>query len=449
MKEKMSLTEGNVYKTLLIFAVPFMLAQLLQALYGAVDLMVVGQFADTADVSAVSMGSQIMYLASFVVLGFATAVTVLMGQYFGAGQEKRLSRLMGASILFFAFVSVLLSLLMAFFRETIVAVMNTPAEAVKPALDYILICSIGLSFVGGYNVVCGILRALGDSKTPLLFVAIACVFNIVLDVVLVRGFQMGAGGAALATSFAQGISFVFSLIYLRKRGLGFPFSVKDIGLHWDQIWNIVRIGTPIVVQNSLTELSFLLITMIINGMGLVVSAAVGVVGKLVGFLFIPTIGMSMAVSAMCAQNYGAGRLDRTRGCMRGGIAFSLALAAIATLCSWCFGESMTGLFTNDPEVIAEAAVYLKTYSLDCVLVAIVFNMNGYFNGFGQTFFTMAHSLAATFCGRVPLTFLFSRMAGVTLFEMGLAVPGSTLISVILCAWYLHWTDRKRKKAKAV
>lgn len=444
MKEKMSLTEGNVYKTLLVFAVPFMLAQLLQALYGAVDLMVVGQFAATADVSAVSMGSQIMYLASFVVLGFATAVTVLMGQYFGAGQEKRLARLMGAAIVFFIFVSVLLSVLVAFFRRPIVAFMNTPAEAVEPALDYILICSIGLSFVGGYNVVCGILRALGDSKTPLLFVAIACVFNIVLDIVLVRNFHMGAGGAALATSFAQGISFLFSLIYLGKRGLGFPFSIRDIGLHWDQIWNIIKIGTPIVVQNSLTEMSFLLITMIINGMGLVVSAAVGVVGKLVGFLFIPTIGMSMAVSAMCAQNYGAGKFERARKCMKGGILFSFALGAVAVVCSWLFGAPMTSLFTSDPEVISQAALYLKTYSLDCVLVAVIFNMNGYFNGFGQTFFTMAHSLAATFLGRVPLTFLFSRMPGVTLFEMGLAVPGSTLISVILCIWYLQRMKRRRR-----
>lgn len=366
MKEKLSLTEGNVYKTLLVFAVPFMLAQFLQALYGAVDLMVVGQFAATADVSAVATGSQIMYLASFVVLGFASAVTVLMGQYFGAGQEKRLS------------------VLLAFFRRPIVAFMNTPAEAVEPAL---------------------------------------------------------------ATSAAQGISFLFSLIYLGKRGLGFPFSVKDIGLHWDQIGNIIKIGIPIVVQNSLTEMSFLLITMIINGMGLVVSAAVGVVGKLVGFLFIPTIGMSMAVSAMCAQNYGAGKLDRARDCMKGGILFSFTLAVVAAVCSWLFGGPMTSLFTSDPKVVSQAALYLKTYYLDCVLVAIVFNMNGYFNGFGQTFFTMAHSLAATFLGRVPLTFLFSRMPGVTLFEMGLAVPGSTLISVFLCIWYLQRMKKADKKEK--
>lgn len=443
--KNVSLTEGNVYKTLLAFALPFMAAQLLQALYGAVDLMVVGQFATTADVSAVSMGSQIMYLASFVIMGFATAVTVLMGQYFGAGQEKRLSRLMGGAIVFFIFTGIILTVIMIVLRGAIVSIMNTPAEAVEPALDYMLVCSFGLSFVGGYNVVCSILRGLGDSKTPLLFVGIACVINIVLDVVLVKNMNMGAGGAALATSFAQGMSFLFSLIYLKKKGLGFPFSAKDIGFHWDQFWNILRIGTPMVVQNSLTEMSFLLITMIINGMGLVVSAAVGVVGKLVGFLFIPTIGMSSAVAAMCAQNYGAGKYDRAKECMKAGIFFSMALALVATVCSQFFGGAMTGLFSSDPEVIAQASLYLKTYSLDCVLVAIIFNMNGYFNGFGKTFFTMLHSLIATFCGRVPLTFLFSRMPGVTLFEMGIAVPGSTLISVVLCLWYLRRMGKQRKK----
>ena len=446
MAQKRSLTEGNVYKTLISFSIPFMLAQLLQALYGAVDLMVVGQFGQTADVSAVSMGSQIMYVASFFILGFASAVTVVMGQYFGAKQEKKLSKTMGAAVVFFLAAGLLLMAVMIVFRHSIVRLMNTPPEAVSPALDYILVCSFGLPLVGGYNVVCGILRGLGDSKTPLLFVAIACVINIVLDIILVRNFGLGAWGAAFATSFAQGMSFLFSLLYLKKRGLGFPFTFRDIGFHWEQVRAILRIGTPMVLQNSLTEISFLLITMIINGMGVVVSAAVGVVGKLVSFLFIPTIGMSTAVAAMCAQNYGAGQYRRARQCMKGAILFSGALGIAATVCSLLFGSHMLRLFTSDPEVLGHAVLYLQSYSFDCILVAVVFNMNGYFNGFGRSFFTMAHNLAATFLGRIPLTFLFSRLPGVTLREMGIAVPVSTLISVILCLWYLRRMNRQLEAA---
>ena len=442
MAQKRSLTEGNVYKTLLGFSIPFMLAQLLQALYGAVDLMVVGQFAETADVSAVSMGSQIMYMASLAILGFAAAVTVVMGQYFGAKQTEKLSKTLGTSVAFFIVMGLLLMICMVLLRVPVVRVMNTPAEAVPPALDYILVCSFGLPFVGGYNVVCSILRGMGDSRTPLLFVSIACVINIVLDIVLVKDFGLGAWGAAFATSFAQGMSFLFALIYLWRKGLGFPFCLRDVGFHWEQLKNILKIGAPMVLQNSLTEVSFLLITMIINGMGVVVSAAVGVVGKLVSFLFIPTIGMSMAVSAMCAQNFGAGRYDRARQAMKGGILFSGILGIAATLCSLLFGRQMLRLFTSDLSVLEHAVLYLQSYSFDCILVAIVFNMNGYFNGFGRSFFTMAHNLAATFCGRIPLTFLFSRLPGVTLREMGIAVPVSTLISVILCLWYLRRVNRQ-------
>ncbi len=440
---KRALLEGNVYKALIQFAIPFLLANLLQVMYGATDLIVVGHFAGTSDVSAVSIGSQVMSMVTQLVLGISTGATVLLGHCYGAGRREDMAKTVGTAIWLFGGIAVFLTGLLLILRGGIISIMNTPAEAVGATGQYLLICTGGLVFIVAYNVISSLLRGLGDSRTPLLFVAVACVINIVLDVVLVDGFHMGAAGAATATVFAQACSVVFSFVFLKRRGLGFPFTARDVRFVPGFAARILGTGGPVGLQNGLVGISFLIITLIINRMGLVASAAVGVVEKLIEFLMLPSVAFSAAVAAMAAQNLGAGRADRARSCMLGAIGCSIAFgAAVAVFCQ-IDGSLLTGLFTSDPAVAEAAAGYLKTYSLDCVLVAIVFNMNGFFNGSGYAAFAMAHSLTATFLVRIPATMLLSRLEGVTLTTIGWAVPLSTLVSLLLCGGFFWRLGRKK------
>ena len=273
------LLKGNVLKALMIFAIPYMISNLLQVLYGSVDLLVVGQFGQTFDVSGVSIGSQVMSLMTNFVLGLTTGVTVLLGQYVGANEEKKLSKTVGAGIVLSIIMAMIFTILLLMFNQQIVSLMNTPDSAIEATRNYLFVCSIGVVFIVGYNVVSSILRGLGDSKTPLLFVFIACIINIVVDFILVGYFHMGAMGAAIATVLAQGTSFIFSILYLTKKGLGFHFDKKDIcfSVYFQKV---LKIGFPIGFQSILVNLSFLIITIVINGMGVVASASVGVFEKL-------------------------------------------------------------------------------------------------------------------------------------------------------------------------
>lgn len=436
------LTQGNVYKTLAGFAVPFLLANLLQVLYGAADMLVVGQFAQTADVSAVSIGSQIMMMLTHVVLGLSTGATVLLGQFCGAKRERDMAKTVGASVWLFAGIAVILTAGLLVFRDWIIAVMNTPPEAVGAAKSYLLICSLGMIFIVGYNIVSGILRGMGDSKTPLLFVAVACIINIAVDIVLVGGVHLGAAGAAAATVLAQAVSFLFALLFLRHKGLGFQFRRQDVRFSADFISKIFTTGAPLALQNALVGISFLLITLVINKMGLVASAAVGVVEKLIEFLMLPSAAFSAAVAAMAAQNFGAQKFDRAKKCMYAAVVFCFIFGVLVALFCQFRGELLTAVFTKEGAVITAAAQYLQTYALDCVLVAFIFNMNGYFNGAGYAAFSMTHSLIAAFAIRIPATLIFSRMPDVTLKLLGCAAPLSSLGSVFFCVGFLFWLSRR-------
>lgn len=439
-----SLTEGNIGKTLVRFALPFMLANALQLLYGAVDLFVVGHYATTADVSAVSIGSQMMALISYLIIGFSTGATVLLGQYKGAGDDFGMARVTGTSILLFGIFAVLLTIPLLLLAPSVTTAMHTPLEAVAAAEQYMIICFWGIVFITGYNVVSGILRGMGDSKSPLLFVGIACIINIALDFLLVAGFQMGAKGAAAATITAQGGSFLFALYFLKRKGLGFSFGREYLKMEKDCTMRLLQLGIPLALQSVLVSASFLIITATINTMGVVASAAVGVVEKLIGLLMLPSSSISSAVAAMSAQNIGAGKKERARKCMWIGIAISLGIAVAASGIGWFRGEWLTRFFTGDGAVIEAAARYLKTYGLDCMLVAFVFIMNGYFTGAGHTMFTMMHSLVTTFAIRVPVTVAVGRMADTTLEAMGCAAPLSSLGSLIFCLLYLRRLDRKKE-----
>ena len=321
--------------------------------------------------------------------------------------------------------------------------MHTPTEAMSDTKSYILVCSTGILFIIGYNVVCGILRGLGDSKTPLYFIALACIINIVLDFILVGYFHLGATGAAIATVTAQGVSFATALCFLHRKGFHFEFTRRDIRLNGVLSKRILALGAPIALQDALINVSFLIITVIVNQMGVIASASLGVVEKIIVFAMLPPMAISSAVATMTAQNYGAGLIRRMNQCLLSGIGLALIFGVTVCLYSQFLPETLTAFFSKDPAVISMAAEYLKGYSIDCVIVSFVFCINSYFSGQGNSLFPMIHSLIATFLFRIPLSYWFSQIDSSSLFIMGFAPPLSTIVSLLICIWYLRYTKDKR------
>ena len=378
-----------------------------------------------------------MALITNLILGLTTGVTVLLGQYLGSKSYRDLSKIIGGDIVLFLIIALGLTFVMLSFNNEITLLMNTPKEAIEATKSYLSICSAGIIFIVGYNVGSSILRGLGDSKTPLLFVFIACMINIVL----VGYFHMGAKGAAIATVSAQGFSFLFALVYVCKKGIGYSFYKEDICFS-KYIQKIMQIGFPLGLQSILVNISFLIITIIVNQMGLIASASLGVVEKLMEFLMLPAIALGSALASLIALNVGA------KQTLKYAIMISLAFAIVVTTICEIDGTILTRIFTNNQDVIKNGALYLKTYSIDCLLTSFLFCINGYLDGYERTVFTMVHSLVAAFVGRIPLTLLFSKIPNVTLFHMGIAAPLSTMISLVMIFIYfkrdkLHYYLEKR------
>lgn len=378
-----------------------------------------------------------------VILGITTGGTILIGQYLGAKREKDMAKTVGTIICVFGLFSIVLTIFMTLFTNPIATIMHTPVESLKYTQQYIFICSCGIPFIIGYNAVSGILRGMGDSKTPLYFIAIACVINIAVDIILVDFFKMGAIGAAIATVGAQGISFILAVLFLWKKGFPFEFGKKYIWLFPKKAKIIFHLGLPIALQDGLINISFLLITTIINTMGLTASAAVGVVEKVIVFAMLPPTAFASAIAVMTTQNMGAGKIERAQKSLYGGIACSLVIGIAFWIYSQISPESITSLFSNDKEVIYTAAMYLRSYSIDCILVCFIFCMNSFFSGCGHPVFPMVHSLIATFLIRIPVSFALSRMKGITLFEIGFGAPLATLVSLIMCIIYMRYGSWKK------
>lgn len=380
-----------------------------------------------------------------IILGLTTGTTILIAMGTGAKDDRKVAATIGTSVYFFTVTGIILTLVMVLFHRPIAALMHTPEEAMADTLHYILICSAGIPFIMGYNVVCGILRGLGDSKSPLYFVGLACIINIGADFLLVGGFGMRAAGAAIATVLSQGISFLTALWFLHRRGFHFEFTRRDIRFHKDLSRRIVTLGAPIALQDALINVSFLIITVIVNQMGVIASASLGVVEKIIIFAMLPPTAMAAAVATMTAQNYGAGLIQRMSRCLYSGIGISLVFGVSVCVYSQFLPETLTGIFTNDPAVIEMAAGYLCGYSIDCVMVSFVFCINSYFSGQGNSWFPMIHSMIATFLFRIPLSYLCGQLDPTDLVLMGYAPPLSTLVSLLICFWYLKRNKRKLRE----
>ena len=436
MEKAKNFTEGRILAPLLGFALPVLLALFLQAMYGAIDLMVVGQYAATEDVSGVATGSQLMMTVTTVITGLAMGTTVLLGQKIGEGNGRMAGRVVGNSICLFAFFALVMTAVLVAFARPLCIMLHAPQDALEPTVDYVRICSSGAVFIVAFNVLGSVFRGIGDSRLPLVTVAIACVVNIAGDLLLVAVFGMGAAGAALATVAAQAISVLLSLLIIMRKRLPFQFSRADIRLERAIVSHILRIGTPMALQDLLVSVSFLVLLAIVNSLGLIASAGVGVAEKLCGFVMLIPSAYMQAMSAFVAQNIGAGKPERARKALAYGIGTSLAAGVLVGWLSFFHGDWLAGIFARDPLVVAAAADYLKAYAIDCLLVSFLFCFIGYFSGMGKTVFVMLQGLIGAFLVRIPVSYFVSRIAGVSLFYIGLATPASTFIQIVLCAAYM-------------
>ena len=430
-KQGIDLTRDRLGSAIFRFTVPFFLSTLLQTLYGTVDTFTVGKFATTASVSAVATGAQVLSLMTFLAYGLSSGATVLLGQSIGAADYKKSAKIVGNTVIDFSLLSVIFVALMLLLYKPALSLLNIPPEAESEARRYCLICSFGIPMIIGYNTVCAVLRAIGDSKSPLLFVGIACAVNVAGDFILTGVFGMGAAGVAIATVTAQGVSFIFSLIFIMKKGLGFEFGRKDIGFDGHTTGRIFSVGIPMGLQSILINLSFMFITAIINSMGLSASAAMGIGDKIIGFAFLLQTSVSSALAVIVAQNIGASKPERAIFAVK----MSVAVCAVVELifCIFCeiWPHVFPSLFTKDAEVIKLAGLYMSAYSIDAVLTGVSFCLSGFLNGCGRTTSNMIQNLISTFLGRVPATYILSRLPGTNLFIIGLAAPISSLMSIVM------------------
>lgn len=443
MQQKSSFTSGPILAPLLSFALPVLGALILQAMYGAVDLMVVGQFSTASDVSAVSTGSQLMNTITTVITGLSMGTTILLGQRIGEGRSEEAGHIIGGSIWLFGIAGLVISLLTPLFASPLCSLMHAPEEAFAQTVQYVAICGGGAVFIVAYNVLGSVFRGMGDSKTPLMTVGVACVVNIVGDLLFVAVFHMASAGAALATVMAQAVSVGICLIVIRRKGLPFPFCRRHLKPRAQDIRKTVLLGAPIALQDLLVSISFLVIMVIVNGLGVIASAGVGVAEKLCAFIMLVPSAFSQSLSAFVAQNIGAAQPRRARKAMLYGMGVSFALGCIMAWFSFFHGDVLANLFAKDTQVITAAADYLKAYAIDTLLVSFLFCFIGYFNGCGHTTFVMLQGLAGAFGIRIPISFLMSRIQPVSLFRIGLATPSSTLVQITLCFIFLFYTQRKR------
>ena len=426
-------THGGIAGPLIRFAIPVLAALFLQAMYGAVDLLVVGQFADKADVSAVATGAHIMMTLTNLVASLAMGATILLGQQIGEGNAERGGATIGACIALFGSMGLALTLVTVPGAGLLATLMQAPAHDLTAA--YVRICGTGMLVIIAYNLIGSVFRGIGDSVTPLVTVAIACAVNIAGDLLLVAVCHMGAAGAAIATVAAQAVSVAISLMLVRKKQLPFRLERQHIRFDRPLVAQVLRLGLPIALSDLLVSISFLVIQAIVNALGVVPSAGVGVAEKVCAFIMLVPSAFSQSMSAFVAQNAGAGKYDRAVRSLYCGIGLSLAVGAVMSWMSIGHGQLLAGIFSNDREVIVAAADYLKAYGIDCLLTPIFFCAIGFFNGLGRTRFVMAQGIVSAFCVRVPVSYLMSRRVPVSLFWIGMATPFSSMLQIAMCTWY--------------
>ena len=426
---------------------PILGALILQAAYGAVDLLVVGRFGSTSGLSAVSTGSQVLNLVTFVVTSLATGVTVLIARYLGEDSPKKIGAVLGGAAAVFAVLSVGIFILLVCFARPISVLMQAPEKAVDLTVSYVRICGSGIFFIVAYNLLSAIFRGLGDSRSPLLFVLVACIVNIFGDLLLVAVFHMDATGAALATVLAQAVSVVFAIVILIKKDLPFEFSKKDFRFN-PQCRKFLAIGLPLALQEFLTQISFLALCAFVNRLGLAASSGYGVACKIVNFAMLIPSSLMQAMASFVSQNIGAGNVKRAKKAMMTGIGLGLVFGVAVFVLVMFKGDVLAGCFSTDAEVVQKGFEYLKGFAPETIATAVLFSMLGYFNGTGKTVWVMVQGLIQTLLVRLPMAYIMSIQPNASLTKIGLSAPVSTTVGVILNIGFYIYLDRKTKTEKA-
>ena len=441
MSNTADFTQGSILKKLCRFMLPVLGALILQAAYGAVDLLVVGRFGSTSGLSAVSTGSQVLNLVTFVVTQLAMGVTVLIARYIGEKREKEIGAVLGGAAVVFTILAGCLFVLLVLFARPISVLMQAPQEALALTASYVRICGCGILFIVAYNVLSAVFRGLGDSRSPLLFVLVACLVNVAGDLVLVAGLHLDAAGAALATVLAQAVSVVCALAILRRKKLPFTFRKSDVRLN-EQCRRFLAIGLPLALQEFLTQLSFLALCAFVNRLGLAASSGYGVASKIVSFVMLVPSALMQSMASFVAQNIGAGNVKRAKKSMFTGIAVGVAFGIVMFALVLLKGDVLAGLFSTDAEVVRRGFEYLRGFAPETIVTAVLFSMIGYFNGSNQTLWVMIQGLIQTLLVRLPLAYYMSIQPNASLTKIGMSAPVATVVGIVLNIGFFLYLNRR-------
>ena len=440
-----NLTSGSVFKNIIYFSLPYLLSYFLQTLYGMADLFIMGQFGEVADITAVSIGSQVMHMLTVMIVGLAMGATVTIGRNVGAKKSKEAANAVGNTATLFILVSVVITVILLAAVKPIVNVMSTPKEAVPGTAAYLTVCFIGIPFITAYNIISSVFRGMGDSKSPMYFIAAACAANIALDYLFMGALKMGPVGAALGTTLSQTISVIIALAAILKKDMGIHLCKKDFKPVKKIMGQILKIGVPVALQDGFIQIAFIVITIIANKRGLNDAAAVGIVEKVIGILFLVPSSMLSSVSALAAQNIGANKPDRAKLTLRYAaiitVAFGTAIAIATQFCS----EQIVGIFKSDGEVMRLGGQYLRSYVWDCIFAGIHFCFSGYFCAMEKSGISFLHNTLSMLLVRVPGAYILSNRFADTLFPMGLAAPLGSLLSVLICLIAYAVINRERER----
>lgn len=438
-------TIGSVFKNILIFSLPYLFSYFLQTLYGMADLFIIGQFEGVAGTTAVSIGSQVMHMLTVMIVGLAMGATVSIGQATGANNRKEAASDIGNTVTLFLLLSLVLTVVLLVLVKPVVSIMSTPSEAVNGTIAYLTICFIGIPFITAYNIISSILRGMGDSKSPMYFIAIACVMNIILDYIFMGALHLGPAGAALGTTLSQTVSVAVALIFLIKKEHGLSLHQTDFKPQSPIMGRILKIGVPIAMQDGLIQVAFILITIIANQRGLTDAAAVGIVEKIISFLFLVPSSMLSTVSALGAQNIGAAKPERAKQTLRYAIYLAAGFGIVISILIQFIAEPVVSLFTSDGDAILAGGQYLRGYIWDCFFAGIHFSFSGYFCACEKSGISFLHNIIAIVLMRVPGVYITSKLFPATLLPMGLATAIGSLVSVIICVIAYCIIERKAQK----
>ena len=438
------LTEGSVFKNIIFFSLPFLLSYFMQTLYSLADLFIIGQFSGVESTTAVSIGGQVMHMITVMIVGLAMGSSVLVGRSVGAEDKEMKNKAIGNTVMIFTIVSVALALVLVICSSGVVSIMQTPVEAISGTRSYLIVCFIGIPFITAYNVISSVFRGMGDSKSPMYFIAVACVCNIVLDCVFIGLLGLGAMGAAMGTTLSQVVSVVVALVYSRKYHIVDGLGKSDFIPDKEVVRSIFKVGLPISAQDGFIQISFLLITVFANRRGLTDAAAVGIVEKLIGILFLVPSSLLSSVSTLCAQNIGAGKEERAEATLKYAIALAAGIGLVFAICFQFCSVAAVGLFTSDSAVVISGEKYMKSYVWDCVAAGVHFVFSGYFCACNRSGISFLHNTISIITARIPIAYFASVYYKTSLYPMGLGAPIGSCVSVIVCVVAYVYIHKKEK-----